>query len=407
MRSLPAILFLLIFLVVSDVWGQSRALRRSILWQPVHLNDLADGLTISKRERLRVKDIRVGSTSIKNLFLEVDANEVSSTGYYFGNDENVIIKLKDTRSLEELRSMLLARNQTSFIFVDLEDSKRDLLRSLYESNRSFLPEVEFLSTIKIPIFDPCVRVTKVIFRGIDSIVKREVKREGQTEVVLSLDSIFEMLIRENLGPFMADLGPSDDQSKSCTTFNLLKWLRNEDVHGFEFQEYRINNDLQAILAAITDSLASMRGWKLHHFRIEVVGYTDQTPVEAISLLGDRTGVGSLEKSHTPLSVYLDGCLGDHLRGRTPRFVEFYATEGELVRSPLKSNCELGAVRAYVATAFMTERLQKQDVEFKYATGGVSSIDAPNKNDGKNDGLKRRIDVRITVMAADEVVSEDE
>jgi hypothetical protein len=238
-------------------------------------------------------------------------------------------------------------------------------------------------------------VTQVIFQGIDSHLQEQITKAGQTEASVSLDQLFLLLRKDRLDSFMNKLGPIE---KICPdAFNLLKWIRNDEVHGFEFKKYAVTPELSSVLDVISKSLAGFQKWQRYDFRVAVVGYTDPTAVQnpresKFYLNSTRTGVKSLA-SRQHLEVLYRECSGDHLVTSTPQYIDFFTSDvQQLVRSPIETNCELGAVRAYAATAFLVERLGRQNMQYEYATGGISPTAGA-------DELKRKVDLKIIVKAA--------
>ena len=119
-------------------------------------------------------------------------------------------------------------------------------------------------------------LTQVIFQGIDSLLQSEIVKAGQVEGSLSLDQLFLLLRKDGLDAFMDKFGPIDP---ACPAFRMLKWIRNEEVHGFEYEEYSVNSELGEILNAVSKSVSEFQKWSRYNFRISVVGYTDSITVQ--------------------------------------------------------------------------------------------------------------------------------
>jgi hypothetical protein len=88
------------------------------------------------------------------------------------------------------------------------------------------------------------------------------------------------------------------EKKCPDAFRLLQWIRNEQVHGFGYEEYSLKPELRAILAAICKPLTRFQTWRHYDFHISVVGYTDPDPVQKkekskFFLEPSKTGVESL------------------------------------------------------------------------------------------------------------------
>lgn len=364
------------------------------LMPPIQLEETLRGISIQKRPRFLIEDIRIGDTSVLGLFLNSDSDQVSTRDYYRLGKETISIRLREDRLLSRLKYIALT-NEPAYLDVYLVDPRKSgALRRLREKASSFWgpgfsKQFRYPITINLPV---CERVTQVIFYGIDAHLQHEVTK-GQTEISVSLEHLFQLLRKDRLDSFMKKLGPIE---KICPgAFRLFEWIRNEAVYGFEFKRYEVTPELGSVLDAIAKSLARFQRWQRYDFRILVVGYTDPVAVQdpgksRFFLDSARTGVKSLASK--PLAVYYRGCNGNRPVSGNLQYVDFFTPAGQLVRSPIETNCELGAVRAFAATAFLVERLGRKNIQYLYATGGISPT-------GSTEEFQRKVDLKIVVKAA--------
>lgn len=363
----------------------------------IRLQNLVTGHPIIKKSRFRVVDIKVDKTSVKDLFLPVDG-ENQGLGSYFGRREVVTLKVNDKRVLSKLRSLLLSQEKPH-LSLFLEDTGP--IASFYKMFSPIIfTKLEISTAMEVPLtidITPCERITRIVYRSIDSILSREISRAGQTQGSVTLDQVFDMLLRDKLEPYLETLTPSERSNPCFNTFNLLKWLRNQEAHGFEFAEYRLNQGLKAVLLSVTDSLYKIRNWRRHNLQIDIIGYTDSVPFERRPYLWLRADATGIDNLHDPLSIYYAGCAKDRITGDYPVFISLDTPTGNPIGEQINDNCELGATRAYVTAAFLIKGLGRENVKYKYATGGVSD----STLERKDDALKRKVGARITVKAADE------
>lgn len=373
----------------------------SIEFMPaIQLEDAVRGISVPKKPRFLVKDIRIGNTSVLDLFLISDSPVISKREYYSFRDEIITIRLKEERLLSRLKYISLTA-VPDFLTVYLVDPQNDgALRWVREKaspvfGPGFSAQLIYPIEIDLP---PCDRLTQVIFHGMHTQLDEkiaEITKTGQTEASVSLDYLFLLLQRGRLDAFMRKLGPIE---KTCPgAFRLLSWARNEEVYGFEFKRYAVTPELGSVLDTISKSIAQYQRWQRYDFKISVVGYTDTAavmkPEESKFYLDPaRTGVKSLA-SRPHLEIHYRNCHGNHPVDGVPQYVDFFRSSGgQLVRSIIETNCELGAVRAYSATAFLLERLGRKNMQYEYATGGISPT-------GGAADLKRKVDLKIVVKAA--------
>ncbi len=242
---------------------------------------------------------------------------------------------------------------------------------------------------------PCEEVTRVIYLAIGSEMAKEVRLEGDSPTSIPLDHIFSLLLTDKVVPFIQHLSPIDRNNQCFKEFDLLNWLRNEKIEGFDLSDYALRQGLREVLRGIGGTLAGMK-WERYHFYIELIGYADQSVFQRARPLSQRdTGIGGWNQIRHPLAVYYRGCKGNRLLEKNPTSVAFGEESEMLVGGEIKDNCELGAARAYVATAFLVNLLGTNNIEYKYGTGGIIET-----NDRSLDYLNRRIEIRIVAKSAE-------
>ena len=94
-------------------------------------------------------------------------------------------------------------------------------------------------------------------------------------------------------------------------------------------------------------------------------------------------------------IRYDGCRADTLVS-TPVFLTPTGIIAQPIRNRINDNCELGAVRAYVAMVHLMNNIGMNGVEYRYATGGIfQSLETEQSEDRK----KRKVAVELSVKAA--------
>ena len=355
----------------------------------VHLREFLSGVSFSERMRLKLKEILVREVDVKNLFQKIEQKEPSTWEYYSGKKNELTLRANSEGALETLRRTL-ATQRTDQLKVVLQDDRDTFLRRVFPDR--FKREVE----ITILPDDLCEEITRVIYDNISLIIKDLIHKEGQTDKHFDLDEVFDKLLRDKIEPYIDSLDAVKKADPCFKTFQLLKWIRGEDVPGFAFGEYEINRGLQELLDTIANTLIETRSsWERYNLGVKIVGYTDPVLVKkaGIDLRTDKTGIVDWSNIENPLDVHYAGCNNDNVSGNTPVYIAFMMRARGKVGPKIIDNCELGAVRAYVATVYLMIRLGRSGVTYSYATGGISS--SPNNDDAK----KRKIDIEFTIKAA--------
>jgi hypothetical protein len=247
----------------------------------------------------------------------------------------------------------------------------------------------------VPVETKCEEITNIFFRKITSTVKEQYERrmEGGTNEPVSINRVFGDLVAGKLEDYITSLEAVNRDSKCQTTFELLQWLKGGNAAGFDSGKYLLRPDLQAMLQTIERGAQTTKDeWSQFILEIRVIGFTDQHEVKReIPLLARQTAIywGNVKD---PPDVHYSGCRDNNLDIRDNSvYLNFNGAGGTAITS-IRNNCQLGAVRAYVAMVYLFNRLGVRNISYSYATGGVHPT-------ATRDADKRKIDVELTVKAA--------
>ncbi len=353
------------------------------------------GIEFTEKTRLSVADILVGGKSVRGLFDITEQKAPSWTDgnptaeYYWGRHKSVNLRLRSPEAFEHLR-FAVGVGEPQQVTVILRDDTATILRRLFPSRFSGTRVIEFSA-------HACDRISTIVYRSIDSQIRSQIELSGQTSREVHLNQLFDLLLRNEIEPFMATLTPVERADACFETFDLLKWLRGEVTAGFEFEKYRLHDGLKALFEPVIQAiLTTQDAWQKHHLSIAVAGFTDPIGFDdPIALREADSGLTSMPTMMNLLNVKYTGCRRDNLIGPRSVFVRTASRGGESVGAEIDDNCELGAIRAYVATAYLVSRLPQSNIEYSYATGGVSR----DPRDTDSDDSKRRVSVAIRLVAA--------
>ena len=369
--------------------------------RPATLDQLYKGHPVNLKERFAVSRVQVAEDDVTEFFVLEAQRPTSWNPRRIGE---ATIKVRNKHSLLKLQ-ILLAHQKDPHLALIVEDD--GWVATIYRFlPSSFQISARFKDTVYVPVdLNPCENITAVIYQNIDSVLKRTIERAGQTGDPVTLDDVFELLLKEQVEPFierMERIRPRDTRHECYTTFSLLNWLRKKEAQGFEFYGYSITDDLKEILGRIGSSLRDMQAWQRYQLWISVTGYTNDIRFGKddygrnleLPLLAGNTGVRSLRD---PLRIWYTDCSGDVLQKNGPIEISFASSGQQEVGDLVSDNCELGAVRAYVALAFLRQAIGTDAIELSYATGGIS----PAAPKGKKDPATRKAEIRFRVVAARE------
>jgi hypothetical protein len=340
---------------------------------------------------MKVVDIRAGQESVMSHFQDIEFTNPTGLKYFYAKHE-IALSLKSPEYLPELLKTL-NKQDTDQLTVSLKDAQDGHWRR----RPGLGSEERYSKTVYIPIRrSTCDEVTRLIYRELNLIIQKQAESQGTTEKRISLDEAFDLLMHDRIEPYIKELDQTKKADPCFETFELYKWLKREKAAGFERGEYKVNEGLQGLLAEVAKALLDLRrGKKRFDLRVEVLGRTDDYKVKGITLRADQTGIGDWDALGSSLEqVRYGGCYDDRLSGTQPVYLDFASREGETRVWPrIEDNCELGAVRAYVAVVYLTKHLGRDHVSYSYATGGVYS--GKNESDDK---MKRMVEIDLTIKA---------
>lgn len=358
----------------------------------IRLEDFVEGISSNEQLRLKVKDIMIEDISVKNLFKHIEQTEPSFWEYYFFGEKKLIFSI-ETDNLEILRRKLRLKS-TNRLKVILQDDEVNFWRNWgMDADSRYNKVLEFVVES-----NPCEDVTRIIYQKIDSILRTRIEDEKLTERKIDIDEVFNTLVKNTLEPYLYNLEDAKKDNPCFKTFNLLKWLRGDKAYGFEISEYDLHEGLRDLLDPVINALEeTLSNSKRHNVIVKVIGYTDQVPVNnAINVELDKTGIDKDDwgKVKNPLNIQFSTCNKDYLNGKEPSYISL-VNDKVTKFEKINNNCELGAVRAYVATIYLMTKLGQDNFEYSYATGGIDTSDMNNKNDA----MKRKVNVELIIKSA--------
>jgi hypothetical protein len=349
---------------------------------------LKDGLRLNEQARMKVVDILAGDESVKSLFQDIEYTDPTGLKYFYAKHE-ITLSLKRPEYVAVLLKTLNTQNTDRLIVLLRDDQDGHWRRrpGLGTENR-------YSKTVYIPIrMSTCDEVTRLIYKELNLIIQQQAESQGVTEKRISLDEAFDLLMRDKIEPYIKSLDDTKKADPCFETFELYKVLKREKAAGFERGEYRVNEGLQGLLEKVADALLELRlGKRRFDLRMEVLGRTDDDRVKGIALRADQTGIEDWDALGASLEhIHYGSCRGDSVSGIHPLYLDFGSSQGTKVWPRVDDNCELGAVRAYVAVVYFMKRLGREHVSYRYATGGVEK----NESDYKR---KRMVEINLTIRA---------
>jgi hypothetical protein len=373
--------------------------------QPVQLEDFYVGVERSAPRRYHIKDIQVGDVSVRNLFKKIPrADPAWYPGGYL-RTEPIPLVVQGGKEWSELRQVLIAHPDRP-----LEVVLQDAWNPIWGRISRWHSEHPYEYSISIPVtFEkrPCDEVTRLIYEKIISKLMKEenetVTKEVQANRRLDVNEVFDKLRVDNeIEAYIANLDPV---TNPCVeTIRLLKSRTEEKVTGFGSGEYTLHKKIQDGLKLIISAMATKPDWWKSDLSLKVTGFTDAVEVTRSTdkkLEINKTGVSAdaWSRINNRFEVYYSGCQDNELKEKN-RFVYLRFIEGggdRQVGASIINNCELGAVRAYVAMVYLTSEFGRNSSEDGYATGGIYA--GPDANNTRDDPEKRRLHVEFTIRAA--------
>src|SRR5215213_8412399 len=342
----------------------------------VTLNRLLAGHSVEISSGYAVSRVEVAGDDVTDFFvLGAPRPEASPSG----RTTYVAIRIQNRQSLLQLQEMLAAEETPHLTLLLEDDGWMAILYRVLSSLKIPLVSAKFQDMVDVPVdLSPCDIITAITYKNIGAVVEKAIEQAGQTGEPVTLDYVFGLLLKGEIEPYIARLRrlrPLEAEPECFKTFSLLNWLRGKEARGFEFAGYRTTDDLKEIFKRVASTLRDQQKWQHYRFYITAIGFTDDTRFgreenkqQKLPLSAEKTGVRSLSE---PLHIWYSGCSEDVLDRGSPVEIALTDTGQREVGNLVDNNCELGAVRAYVALAFLRQELGTDEIEFRYATGGIS------------------------------------
>ncbi len=317
--------------------------------------------------------------------------------YYRNARDTIALTVQSLGHLASLQSVMKKRRAHS-LQLFLQDTTSSMVRTLYETAPALFPMSRFVHVIDIPLAPDatsCELVTRVVYREINEILQDSLYRAGQTRRSISLNRIFDLLVANQIGRFLDNLDPTESSPPCTQTRSMLKWIRDDTAQGFRRGEYRVEGGTRASLEGVIEALhAARRNWPRHELHIEATGYGDSLEINhekgGISLDLENAGYGDLAAVAGPAAIRYAGCRENAVNGDGPIPLGIWGSNGQVVGPRIWNNCELGAVRGFAVAAYLARALGVENVDYQYATGGIS-------RGLRDDPKSRRVDLEITVL----------
>jgi outer membrane protein OmpA-like peptidoglycan-associated protein len=366
---------------------------------------LDEGFVIKEQMRLKVRDVRVGGESVLHLFRQPEAPPPSVLELLFKKKDSKPLVVNSPEDLRRLRQELDARQPTQLEVVLEDDGGSWSGRVLNGLARLLLKAEDYKAWRSSPVYidvrqTSCIEVRRIVYEKIGAAVKeRSQTREADREI--DLDEVFNLLLEEKIDRYLETLNVAEEGGQCYKTVQLLKWIKGEEMEGFDSGEYQLAEPVQSALDPALDALSETRANRAwYDLKVKVVGYTDARPVSADfaerhALRKERTGINDWGLIDSPLTVFYRRCSDD--RAGEPDYVPLDSGDGIRVKLTMTNNCELGAVRAYVAAVYMLNRLGRDRVAYSYATGGISP--AVREGAGADVPKERKIGVKFVINSA--------
>jgi hypothetical protein len=304
--------------------------------------------------------------------------------------------IKSGADLEKLRDALLQEDEPT-LKVSLADHHLSRWRRI-PGLGSAIYEQECAIRVLLP---PCDRRTKLIYTQVSKITREQMRMEGETTIRLHVSEAFYKLLNEKLEEYMKTLAPPEE-GPCVNEIELQKFLETKGSAGFASGGYELNEGLKSFLNLMTVAMRNTaKGWSQYQLDVKIVGHADRQEVtpRGINLLVSDTGINDAvwRSTPSPLRVYFAGCVKNRLVDASNLYYFDFVSpaQGRLIER-ITNNCELGAVRSYVAAAYLRSRFDNDPVSYSYATGGVASGAL-----GQVNPADRRIDIEFTMKGARE------
>lgn len=328
------------------------------------LEDFFKGFTFNQRMRLKVSDVQVGGESVVQLFQPSEAEPPNMVELLL-RKENPKTLITKPGAIKELRKKLSPLQPRQVVVLLEDDADNWLMRWwLGDAYEEWKTTRVYINVKQLTCSEVYILVYNKIF---EKVTESTQTKEAAKEV--DLDKLFNLLLEDNIDRYLNTLDEAEEGGECAKTINLLKWIKGENIEGFESGGYRIVEPTQSALDLALEVLRQMRkGQSRSDLDVHIIGYTDARPVmdeasRRLTLRGDE-------------QVFYRGCSEDSEQHTTATstersYVSLSSPNGTPVRGRVRDNCELGAARAYAAAVYMSKRLGRDAARYNYATGGIS------------------------------------
>lgn len=260
----------------------------------------------------------------------------------------------------------------------------------------------FKDTISRPMYIPqpkneCDSINEIVFERITERLNSRIKSKWQgTEMSISVNTLIDMLIDDNLIDYIEKLEYKTKQDTCKREYEFVEWLHSDTAKYFASGKYKIHIKMQSMLNYIANLInGKYKNWGFKCVELECIGFTDGQPVPNAGIMLDEYNIG-IGYPRNPFFVFYNNsnCPDEHLSIPLEYYwVEYLnpkPTDNKIIK--IINNCQLGATRSYVITKYLKERIYVANIKYKYATGGVIGT-ATNDNP-----FKRKTLINISLKA---------
>jgi hypothetical protein len=355
--------------------------------EPVPLEAFTGAVYIETQSRFEVASITVGKTRVDYLFNLNTPQAAWWKGGYFALQPRKLM-VKSGADWETLREKVKAEGADE-LKVNLKDDHLSIW--------SWIPGLRDIYSQDCRIaLTSCEQRTQLIYTKLSQRTQEQLQIKGEATADLKVDDVYYKLLNDTLKDYMKDL-PVPVDGPCVNEIKLKEFLDGRGTEGFSSRGYQLYQGLEGFLDTMAVVMRdAAKNWSPYHLDVKIIGYTDHDRVgRKIDLLTTETGIDESVWRSTPLEVYYDGCQNDLIK--QPHYVEYSSNAQANPIKDIENNCQLGAVRAYVATAYLRSKLGTDNVSYSYATGGIAR--ASTGRAGPVNPDDRRIEVEFTMKGA--------
>jgi len=353
---------------------------------PVSIENFTSGVEIPQEEGYEVSDFEFGQYKVNSLFKAIPIKSHGTPG----TTGTLLIKVNNEEALAELKQKSLSVEDLKIgVVMHKEAWNCHLLGGWISIGCNKRREIPFTLNNS----DPCQAVTRIIYLALGDKMTKEMELQGDSHAPITLDQAFSILLADKAEDYIrTKLSPIARENQCFKEFALYKWLRNEEIEGYEPTDYSLHEGLRSVLRGIASALGGMK-MERYYFQIEIIGYADQTQFQKPHPLSKTET--NITTWNSPFAVYYTGCRENHLLLKM-KAVTIGLDEKSMnpVDSEINDNCELGATRAFIAATYLKNMLGTYNIDYRYGTGGMIETD-----DRSKDYLNRKVEIRVIAKSA--------